>query len=91
MNIDNLYLFLKEFKIIPHFSYIYIQEDIKKMLLEPECIGCLVDQIYKGLNLLNPSISKEKIIETQKRFMEYLTEIDLLNKYTCLSLDPETT
>ncbi len=50
------------------------------MLLEPECIGCLIDQIYKGLNLLNPSISKEKIIETQKKMMEFLTETDLLNK-----------
>ena len=50
------------------------------MLLEPECIGCLIDQIYKGLNLLNPSISKEKIIETQIKFMMYLTKIDLLNK-----------
>lgn len=49
------------------------------MLLEPECIGCLVDQIYKGLNLLSPSISKEKIIETQTKFMEYLTNVDLLN------------
>ena len=50
------------------------------MLLEPECIGCLVDQIYKGLNLLNPSIPKKTIIETQKLFMEYLITIDLLNK-----------
>ena len=50
------------------------------MLLEPECIGCLIDQIYKGLILLSPSIPKEKIIETQKRFMEYLINIDLLNK-----------
>ena len=50
------------------------------MLLEPECIGCLVDQIYKGLNLLSPSISKEKIIETQTKFMEYLIKIDLINK-----------
>jgi len=50
------------------------------MLLEPECIGCLVDQIYKGLNLLSPSISKEKIIETQKKMMEFLIETDILNK-----------
>ena len=56
------------------------------MLLEPECIGCLVDQIYKGLNLLNPSIPKKTIIETQKLFMEYLTTIDLLNKPGQISL-----
>ena len=50
------------------------------MLLEPECIGCLLEQVYKALNLLSPSISKEKIIETQIKLMEHLIKIDVLNK-----------
>lgn len=50
------------------------------MLLEPECIGCLLDQIYKALILLKPSISKEVIIDCQKKMMEYLTNTDILSK-----------
>ena len=50
------------------------------MLLEPECIGCMLDQIYKALRLLRPSISNKKIIETQKKMMEYLTKVDILKK-----------
>ena len=50
------------------------------MLLEPECLGCLINQVYKALILLKPSISKEEIIETQKKLMEYLINKDLLKK-----------
>jgi len=50
------------------------------MLLEPECIGCMLDQIYKALKLLYPSISNKKIIETQKKMMVYFTKADILKK-----------
>ena len=50
------------------------------MILEPECIGCLIDQIYKALILLRPSISKKIIIECQKELMEFLTRNDILSK-----------
>jgi len=47
------------------------------MLLEPECMSCLINQIYKAFTLLNPSISKQKIVETQIKLMEYLTKVNL--------------
>ncbi|MFX1393570.1 MAG: DUF89 domain-containing protein [Promethearchaeota archaeon] len=50
------------------------------MLLEPECLGCLIDQIYKALILLRPSIKKEVIIDCQKKMMKYLTNTDILSK-----------
>ena len=50
------------------------------MILEPECIGCLFDQIYKAFLLLRPDTPRGKIIEVQKKLMEYLIDIDLLNK-----------
>jgi uncharacterized protein with ATP-grasp and redox domains len=50
------------------------------MILEPECIGCLIDQIYKGLILLKPSIPKEVIIKYQKKMMEFLTKTEILSK-----------
>ena len=50
------------------------------MILEPECIGCLIDQIYKGLILLKPSIPKEVIIKYQKKMMKFLTNTDVLSK-----------
>ena len=50
------------------------------MILEPECLGCLINQIYKAFILLRPSISKEIIIDCQKSMMEYLTQDGILSK-----------
>ncbi|MFW9898221.1 MAG: DUF89 domain-containing protein [Candidatus Thorarchaeota archaeon] len=50
------------------------------MLLEPECLGCLIDQICKALILLRPSIKKELIIDCQKKMMDYLTKTEVLSK-----------
>ncbi len=48
------------------------------MLLDPECIHCLIEQIYKAFNLLNPSTPTELIIETQRKLMEYLSKDGIL-------------
>jgi len=50
------------------------------MLLEPECLGCLLNQIYHALILLKPTISKDEIIEAQKKMMEFMTNADVLKK-----------
>ncbi len=50
------------------------------MILEEECIGCMINQIYKALRLLKPDISKDIVIDTQKRLMEFLTKTDILTK-----------
>ncbi len=47
------------------------------MKLEPECIGCLFDQILKAFRLLKPDISREIIISAQKRLMNHLINIDI--------------
>ncbi|TFG25384.1 MAG: DUF89 family protein [Promethearchaeota archaeon] len=47
------------------------------MKLEPECVGCFFNQIMKALRLLNNEITKEDIINTQKKFMDYLISIDI--------------
>ena len=47
------------------------------MKLEPECIGCFFNQIMKALRLLNDEITKEEIIITQRKFMDYIISIDL--------------
>ena len=47
------------------------------MKLEPECIGCLLDQILRAFKLLKPDISREIIIAAQKRFMKHLINVDL--------------
>ncbi|MFX1365406.1 MAG: DUF89 domain-containing protein [Promethearchaeota archaeon] len=49
------------------------------MKLEPECIGCLFDQILKAFKLLKPDISREIIISTQKKLMKHLIAIDSSN------------
>lgn len=49
------------------------------MKLEPECIGCLLNQVNKAFKLLRPDISREEIINTQKKVMEYLVEVDTNN------------
>ncbi|MFX1313435.1 MAG: DUF89 domain-containing protein [Promethearchaeota archaeon] len=50
------------------------------MKLEPECIGCLFDQILNALKLLKPDISREKIIFAQKKFIKSLIDLDIENK-----------
>ncbi|MEE9376837.1 MAG: ARMT1-like domain-containing protein [Candidatus Lokiarchaeia archaeon] len=47
------------------------------MKLEPECLGCLLDQILRAFKLLKPNLSREIIISAQKRFMKHLITIDL--------------
>ena len=47
------------------------------MKLEPECVGCLFDQILKAFKLLKPDISREIIISAQNRFMKHLINTDL--------------
>jgi uncharacterized protein with ATP-grasp and redox domains len=47
------------------------------MQLEPECIGCLFNQMLRAFKLVNPDISREKVLYTQKRLMEYLMKVDI--------------
>ena len=50
------------------------------MILEPECIGCLFDQVYKAFQLLRPEISREEIIGAQMRVMELFMKSEVLTK-----------
>ena len=47
------------------------------MHLEPECIPCLFNQVLRAFQLLKPEISREIILNTQKKLMEYLLNFDL--------------
>ena len=47
------------------------------MQLEPECIGCLFNQMLRAFKLVNPDISREKVLRAQKRLMEYLMKVDI--------------
>lgn len=49
------------------------------IILEPECIGCLLTQVLKSFNMLKPDTSREDIIAVQKQVMKYLVESDLDN------------
>ncbi|MFX0026394.1 MAG: DUF89 domain-containing protein [Candidatus Hermodarchaeota archaeon] len=46
------------------------------MQLEPECIGCLFNQMLRAFKLLDPKISREKILNAQKKLMEVLIDLD---------------
>jgi uncharacterized protein with ATP-grasp and redox domains len=46
------------------------------MKLEPECIGCIFNQVLKAFRLLKPNISKDEIIKAQKKLMELILEFD---------------
>jgi uncharacterized protein with ATP-grasp and redox domains len=46
------------------------------MKLEPECIGCLFNQVLKAFKLLKPNVPREVIITAQKKLMEYLLNFD---------------
>ncbi|NVM19116.1 MAG: DUF89 family protein [Candidatus Lokiarchaeota archaeon] len=50
------------------------------MILEPECIPCLFNQVLRAFQLLKPDISREIILDTQKKLMEYLIGFDLEKK-----------
>ncbi|MFX0070762.1 MAG: DUF89 domain-containing protein [Candidatus Hermodarchaeota archaeon] len=47
------------------------------MNLEPECIGCLFNQVLRALKTANPRVSRKIIISTQKKLMDYLLKIDI--------------
>jgi len=47
------------------------------MHLEPECIPCLFNQVLRAFQLLKPNISREKILATEKKLMQYLLSFDL--------------
>lgn len=45
------------------------------MKLEPECVGCLLNQINKTFKEIAPETSSETILEAQKQFMDVLMKI----------------
>jgi len=47
------------------------------MKLEPECVGCIFNQILKALKLLRPNISREEILSAQKKLMGLLQNFDI--------------
>ncbi len=47
------------------------------MHLEPECIGCLFNQVLKAFELLDPNISREVVIAAQKKLMKYLLNFNI--------------
>jgi len=47
------------------------------MHLEPECIPCLINQVLRAFQLLKPNISREIILDTQKKLMKYLVGFDI--------------
>jgi hypothetical protein len=47
------------------------------MKLEPECIGCLFNQVLRALKIVKPDVSRDIIISTQKELMKYLIEADI--------------
>ncbi len=47
------------------------------MHLEPECIPCLINQVLRAFQLLKPNISREIILDTQKKLMNYLVGFDI--------------
>jgi len=46
------------------------------MKLEPECVGCIFNQVLKAFNLLDPEISHDIIIAAQKKLMKFLIDFD---------------
>jgi uncharacterized protein with ATP-grasp and redox domains len=47
------------------------------MQLEPECIGCLFNQVLRAFKLVKPDVSREKVLSAQKKLMEYLLKVDI--------------
>ncbi len=46
------------------------------MQLEPECIGCLFNQLQRAFKMVKPEINNEIIINAQKDLMKYLIEAE---------------
>jgi uncharacterized protein with ATP-grasp and redox domains len=46
------------------------------MKLEPECVGCIFNQILKAFQLIQPEISHDIIISAQKKLMTFLLNFD---------------
>jgi hypothetical protein len=46
------------------------------MKLEPECVPCLLNQVYKAFKLLNHKVDRDLIITTQKKVMDFLLNHD---------------
>lgn len=46
------------------------------MQLEPECIGCLFNQMLRAFKLLSPNLSREKVLRAQKKLMHFLSELN---------------
>ncbi len=49
---------------------------IKKMKLEPDCYGCLINQVFKAFRLLKPETSRITIINAQKELMKFLASVN---------------
>ncbi|MFW9894893.1 MAG: DUF89 domain-containing protein [Candidatus Thorarchaeota archaeon] len=47
------------------------------MKLEPECVGCIINQVYKALKLLQPDISRGEILNAQKKLMVFLLDFNI--------------
>jgi len=47
------------------------------MQLEPECVPCFFNQVLRAFKLLKPDISREIILDTQKKLMKYLMSFDV--------------
>ena len=47
------------------------------MKLEPECVGCIFNQILNALKLLRNNISRGEIIFAQKKLMDFLLNFDI--------------
>jgi hypothetical protein len=47
------------------------------MRLEPECIGCLFNQILRAFKTIKPDIASDIVISAQKKLMEFLTNVDI--------------
>lgn len=52
------------------------------MKLEPECVGCLFNQVMRALSMLNPDLSTEEILKAQKKLMKYISNIDINKEET---------
>jgi uncharacterized protein with ATP-grasp and redox domains len=46
------------------------------MKIEPECVGCIFNQVLKAFRILQPDISRDEIINAQKKLMELILNFD---------------
>jgi len=52
------------------------------MKLEPECVGCLFNQMLRALTMLNPDLPTEEILKAQKKLITYMSNIDINKEET---------